>query len=139
MNSNPVRWALLVLAGMIAIVLTWFGLMDFAFTTPGQDNSIAVALVWILPLFSLPLLVGYAIWKRVPPAVFWGFVACQWATLAWFNLDSCFRKGCTISNPVLIVLSAGLIFPVWCWLAIAILCQIESRLRRRDLNTDTAG
>lgn len=129
MNSNRIRWVLLILAGLVAVVLTWFGLMDSAFTTPGQDNPVAVVLIWILPLFSLPLLGVYSIWKRVPPAVFWGFVACQWATLAWLNLDSCLRKGCTTSNPLLIVLSAGIIFPVWCWIIIAILCQYEHHLR----------
>jgi hypothetical protein len=134
-NLNRVRWALLIIAGIVAVILTWFGLMDFAFSTPGQDNPIAVALIWILPLFSLPLLATYWIWKRVPPTVFWAFAASQWATLSWFNWESCLRKGCTTSNPVLIVLGAGIIFPVWLWIVIAGLCQLEYRLRRRDLNT----
>lgn len=138
MKSNSIRWALLTLAGIVAAILTWFGLMDFAYSAPGQNNPIAVALIWILPLFSLPLLVIYWIWKRARPAVFWGFVVCQWATLAWFNLDSCLRKGCTTSNPLLIALSAGIIFPVWCWIIIAGLCQFEYRLRNRDLNTNGA-
>jgi hypothetical protein len=138
MKSNSIRWVLLTLAGIVAAILTWFGLMDFAFSAPGQNNPIAVALIWILPLFSLPLVVIYWVWKRVRPAVFWGFVACQWATLSWFNWESCLRKGCTTSNPVLIVLSAGIIFPVWLWIVIAGLCQYEYRLRRRDLNTSAA-
>ncbi len=135
-NSNYIRWVLLVLAGIVAVILTWFGLMDFAFSTPGQDNPIAVALIWILPLLSLPALVTYWVWKRVPPAVLWGFVLCQWAALAWLNLDSCHRKGCTTSNPLLIMLSAGVIFPVFCWIAIACLCQFEYRLRPRDLSAN---
>jgi len=134
-NSNRVRWALLILAGIVAVVLTWFGLMDFAFSTPGQENPIAVALIWILPLFSFPLLITYWIWKRVPPAVFWVLAACQWATLSWFNWESCLRKGCTTSNPLLIVLSAGIIFPVWLWIVIAGLCQYEHHLRSRIKST----
>lgn len=133
-NSNRARLTLLILAGIVAVILTWFGLMDFAFSTPGQNSPIAVALVWILPLFSLPLLVTYWIWKRVRPAAFWAFAACQWVTLSWFNWESCLRKGCTTSNPLLIVLSAGIIFPVWLWVVIAGLCQYEYLLRRRDLN-----
>jgi hypothetical protein len=129
MKSNPIRWVLLALAGTVALVLTWFGLMDFAFTTHGRDNPIAVALIWILPLFSLPLVVTYSTWKRMRPAVFWGFVACQWATLAWLNFENCFRKGCTTSNPLLIALSAGIFLPVLCWLIIAGLCQLEHHLR----------
>jgi hypothetical protein len=135
MKSNRNRWTLLILAGIVAVILTWFGLMDFAFSTPGQDNPIAVVLIWILPLFSLPLLVTYGIWKRVRPAVFWAFAVSQWATLSWFNWESCLRKGCTTSNPVLIVLSAGIIFPVWLWIVIAGLCQFEYGLRKKDLNT----
>jgi hypothetical protein len=134
-KSNRIRWTPLILAGVVAVILTWFGLMDFAFSTPGQNNPIAVALIWILPLFSLPLLITYAIWKRVRPAVFWAFAASQWATLSWFNWESCLRKGCTTSNPLLIVLSAGIIFPVWLWILIAGLCQYEYHLRRRDLTT----
>jgi hypothetical protein len=129
MNSNSIRWVLLTLAGIVAAILTWFGLMAFAFSGPNQGNPVAVALTWILPLFSLPLLITYSIWKRVPPAVFWGFVACQWAVLAWFNLNSCFLKGCTTSNPFLIALSAGIVFPVWLWGIIAGLCQFEYHLR----------
>lgn len=137
MNSRAIRWILLILAGIVAVILTWFGLMSFAFTTSGQDSPIIVALIWILPLFSLPLLIAYSIWKRVSPAVFWGFVACQWATLAWLNLDDCFREGCTTSNPLLIVLSAGIIFPVWCWIIIAGLCQCEHHLRLKTKSGQT--
>jgi hypothetical protein len=140
MNSNPIRWALLTLAGIVAAILTWFGLMAFAFTDPGQDNPIAVALIWILPLFSLPVLVIYCVWKRMRPSVFWGFLACQWATLSWLNLDSCHRKGCTTSNPLLIALSPAVIFPVWCWIIIAGLCQFEYRIRRKNnLSADHTG
>jgi hypothetical protein len=131
MKSNPIRWVLLALAGIVGVVLTWFGLMDFAFTTGGQHNPIAVALIWILPLFSLPLVVTYSVWKQMPPAVFWGFVACQWTTFAWFNWQNCLRDGCTTSNPLLIVLGAGIAFPVPCWIIIAGLCQIEHHLRRK--------
>ena len=138
MKSNSICWVLLMLAGIFAAILTWFGLMDFAFSAPGQNNPIAVALIWILPLFSLPMLVIYWIWKRVRPAAFWGLAICQWAILAWFNLDSCLHKGCTTSNPLLIALSAGIIFPVCCWIIIAGLCQFEYRLRHRDLNNNGA-
>jgi hypothetical protein len=137
MNSRPVRWILLTLAGIAAAILTWFGLMDFAFTDPGQDDPVAVALLWILPLFSAPLLVIYVVWKRVKPAVFWGFVACQWAAVSWLNLDLCLRKGgCTTSNPLLVVLGGAIVFPVWCWILIASLCQCEYRLRRKSDSGD---
>jgi hypothetical protein len=132
MKFNCIRLLLIILAGAVAVILTWFGFMDFAFSTLDQDNPIAVALIWILPLFSLPLLVTYWIWKGMRPVVFWAFVAGQWATLSWFNWESCLRKGCTTSNPVLIVLSAGIIFPVWLWIVIAGLRQYEHHLRSRD-------
>jgi hypothetical protein len=132
MKSNPIRWVLLALAGIVAVVLTWFGLMSLAFTTPGQEHPIAVALTNILPLFSLPLVITYGIWKRLSPALFWGFVGGQWTTLAWFNWEDCLRNGCTTSNPLLIALSAGIIFPVLCWIIIAGLCQLEHHLRPKD-------
>ena len=107
MKPNSIRRVLLTLAAIVAVVLTWFGLMDYAFSTPGQDNPIAVALLWILPLFSLPAVVIYWVWKRVPPALLWGFVLCQWASVSWINWDSFLHGRSTTSNPVLLALSGG--------------------------------
>jgi len=72
MKSNSIRWLPLALAGIISVVLTWFGLMGSAFSQTGWQNPIAVTLIWLLPLLSLPALVTYSLWKKVPPAALWG-------------------------------------------------------------------
>lgn len=138
MKSNSIRWAPLALAGIVAVVLTWFGLMGSAFSQPGQQNPVAVTLIWLLPLLSLPTLVTYSLWKRVSPAVLWVLVLCQWISFSWINWDSSLHGQSTTSNPILLALSGGVAFPVWCWIIIAGLCQFEYRLRRRGLNTDEA-
>ena len=74
MKSNSIRWLPLALAGIISVVLTWFGLMGSAFSQTGWQNPIAVTLIWLLPLLSLPALVTYSLWKKVPPAALWGLV-----------------------------------------------------------------
>jgi hypothetical protein len=136
MKSNSIRWVPLALAGIVGVVLTWFGLMGSAFSQPGQQNPVAVTLIWLLPLLSLPALVTYSLWKRMPPAALWGLVLCQWMSFSWINWDSSLRGQSTTSNPILLALSGGVAFPAWCWIIIAGLCQFEYRLRHRDLNTD---
>jgi hypothetical protein len=136
MNSNSIRWPLLILAGIFAAILSWFGLMGAAWSQVGSQNPIAVTLVWLLPLLSLPALTIYGLSKRAPPAMMWGFVFCQWASFSWLNWDSYLRGQSTSSNPLLILLSGGVAFPVWCWIAIAALCQYENHFRAR-LETHT--
>jgi hypothetical protein len=131
MRSKSIRRALLTLAGIVAVVLTWFGLMGSAFSQTGGQNPVAVTLIWLLPFLSLPALVTYWLWKRVPPAVLWGLVLCQWVSFSWINWDSSLRGQSTTSNPVLLALSGGVAFPVWCWIIIAGLCQFEHHLRSK--------
>ena len=132
MQPNPIRRVLFTLAAIVAVILTWFGLMGWAFSETGWQNPIAVMLIWLLPLLSLPTLITYALWKRVPPVVLWGLALCQWAAFSWINWDSVLQGRSTTSNPVLISLSGGVAFPVWCWIVIAGLCQYEHHLRSRD-------
>ncbi|MGF7180202.1 hypothetical protein [Tunturiibacter psychrotolerans] len=131
MNSNSIRWPLLILASVFAVPLTWFGLMAAAFSEAGWQNPIAVTLFWLLPSLSLPVLATYGLWKRVPPATMWGFAFCQWIVISWLNWDSYLQGRSTTSNPLLILLSGGVAFPVWCWIAIAAVCQLENHFRRK--------
>jgi hypothetical protein len=101
------------------------------FIQPGQQNPVALKLIALSMLLSLPALVTYSLWKRVPPAVLWVLVLCQWISFSWYNWDLPLRGQPTTSNPVLLALSGGDHFPVWCWIIIACLCQYEHHLRSR--------
>jgi hypothetical protein len=139
MKSNSIRWLPLALAGIISVVLTWFGLMYFAFSGAGWRNPIEVVLIGLLPLLSLPALITYSLWKKVPPAVLWGLSFCQWASFSWANWDTVLQGRSTTSNPILVALSGGVAFPVWCWVIIAALCQYEYHLRSRTENAQPAA
>jgi hypothetical protein len=131
MEARNNRLLFLVFAGILSLILTWLGLMGMAFSEPGYQNPIAVTLTWLIPLLSLPLLGAYSFWKAVHPAIIWGLVMCQWVSFSWLNWDSYLHGDSTTSNPILISLSGGIAFPVWCWVGIAILCQCEYSLRSR--------
>jgi hypothetical protein len=137
MKLKSIRWVPLSLAGIVAVVLTFFGLMASAFSETGWQNPIAVTLIWLLPLLSIPALVTYWLWERAPVAVFWVLALCQWGSISWINWDSALHGRSTTSNPLLLALSGGVAFPVWCWIIIACLCQYAHRLRRRALGTDS--
>src|SRR5579875_3703394 len=137
MLSRWDRFILLIPAALICIVLYWFGLMSFAWSDPIQRNPIAVFLIWFLPLLSLPALISYWAWQRVSPLLFWGFAACEWAACSWLSWDSYFLGRSTTANPILLTLSGGMALPVWCWIILAGLCQLEHYLRRRaQANSD---
>lgn len=128
------RIAVLTLAGLVSVLLTGFGLMAFAFSETGNQNQIAVTLFWVLPLIALPLFGIYSTWSKMPTTAFWGLLICQWATMSWLNWGNSLRVGMATPNLVLIALSGGVAFPVWCWFVIAALCQYEHHLRgKRDL------
>ena len=131
MKPHSIRWTLLVLAGIVGVVLTWFGLMGSVFSQPGQQNPVAVTLIWLLPLLCIPALVTYSLWKRVPPAMLWALALCQWTSFSWINWDSALHGQSTTSNPIFLALSGGVAFPVWCWIIIAGLCQYEHYFRSK--------
>lgn len=131
MSSKVQRLMLLTLAGLVSAVLTYWGLMAFAFSGTASENRIAVTLFWAVPLLSLPAVGVHIFWSKMPTAIFWALLICEWVSVSWLNWDSCLRRGCTTSNPLLITLSGAIAFPVWCWIAIACLCQYEHHIRTK--------
>ena len=131
MKLGEARFVLLTFAVLLCIPLTWFGLMSSAWTEAGRDNPIDVSLLWILPLLSLPLVVAYWAWAKMPPLEMWALALSEFASASWLNWTECLRRGCTTSNPVLITLSGVVFFSVPFRVAIAILCQCEFALRDR--------
>ena len=131
MSLKYKRIAVLTSAGIVSVLLTGFGVMAFGFSETGYQNHLAVTLFWALPLMSLPLFSMYSLWSKMPVATFWGLLFCQWATMSWLNWDNYLHQREATSNPVLIALSGGATFPVWCWIVVAALCQYEHHLRNK--------
>ena len=132
MTVKHKRIVLLTMAGLVSVVLTNWGLMAFGFSGSAYQNRVAVTLFWALPLVSLPVFALYCAWRKLPTSAFWGLVICQWATVSWLNWDSYLHGGSVTSNPILIALSGGVAFPVWCWVLIAALCQCEHHIRSKQ-------
>jgi len=130
------RVLLLTLAGLISVLLTNWGLMAFGFSSSGYQDHTPVVLFWALPMASLPVFAVYCAWRKMPTWAFWGLLICQWVTVSWLNWDSYLHEGGTTSNPILIALSGGVAFPVWCWILIAVLCQYEHYIRAKESVTN---
>ena len=132
MGSKRKRIVVLILAGLVSVVLTNWGLMAFAFSERDPQSHIADTLFWALPFLSVPVLAVHCVWRRLPTTVFWVLLFCQWASASWLNWESYLRRGGITSNPFLYALSGVVAFPVWCWIVIAALCQYEYHIRSKS-------
>ena len=129
MDVKHKRVLLWTVAALISLLLTNCGLMAFGFGGSGYGNGVAGILFWALPLLSLPVLGIYVFWSKMPTAVFWILLFCQWASASWLNWESYLHQGSITSNPFLYALIGAAVFAVWCWVLIAGLCQYEHNLR----------
>jgi hypothetical protein len=71
MVKNLARWILLILAGLCALLMTWFGLFAWKWGYSDNGSHTLFVLFWLPPALALPAFLLKLAWPKLPVLVFW--------------------------------------------------------------------
>jgi hypothetical protein len=128
MLKNLARWILLILAGLCALLTTWFGVFAHAWGGSGSGKHTLFVLFWLPPALALPAFLLKVVWPKLPVLVFWIAMVVQFAHGWWLNWLDCRHGNCILTSPTAIALS-GFAFPqVWGWILLATCLQLKEAM-----------
>ena len=125
MVKSLARWILLILAGLCALLMTWFGLFAWKWGYAESGSHTLFILFWLPSALALPAFFLKLAWPRMPVLFFWIALIVQFAHGWWLNWMNCRHGNCILTSPIAIALS-GFAFPqVLGWILLATCLQLK--------------